>query len=196
MLSYAILPLAMSAVSFAASLPHGLASVVAPSIPPQLHCCGFRSSGSDDNTTGVPVVLTETGTEGSATHMVFATNASQPDNTWGSFSLSTGSLLPIPASTDTNATDLSVSSGDAPTFAVSSDGDLPSAVQAYCAVANTDPNMGTLHSGDSSGQDIVVYEASEDSADYDSALAPLSSCASLASIEMRKRVLYPRTPTS
>jgi len=197
MLSYVILPLAMSAVSLAAALPHGLASSSATwcqnlgggafDTASNFTIAAYdpNSTGAQVNATGTPVVLTETGTDGSASHMVFATYASHPDNTWGSFSLNAGALIPISPSDGTNATDLSVNSGDVPAFAVSSDGNLPTPAQAYCAVANTDPEHGNPYpvlavntnkdsfalcqsaSGDSNGQTIVVYEAHDDNTEYD-----------------------------
>ncbi|KZT67575.1 hypothetical protein DAEQUDRAFT_767127 [Daedalea quercina L-15889] len=198
MLSYAIVSLAMTSAALGVALPHGLVSSSASwcqglgggafDTASNFTVAAYDISGSNANSTGAPLVLTETSTQGSDVYMAFATYATQPDNTFASFSLSQGILVPNPGNTGANITDLSVSSGDSPSFMASTDGDdsnIPSAAQVYCAVANTDPDGGdqcpilavnndtgmfsvcTSTSGDSSGQDIIVFEAAENSSDYD-----------------------------
>lgn len=65
------------------------------------------------------------------------TFASEPDNTFSSFNLNAGVLTPNPGNTGANVTDLNVTSGQAPEFQASTDGDnanLPQPVQVYCAI--------------------------------------------------------------
>ncbi|KAH9840745.1 uncharacterized protein C8Q71DRAFT_702151 [Rhodofomes roseus] len=184
----------MGTISLAVSVPKGLVQSTADwcqglgpgafDTAPNFTLAAYDTSGSNANTTGVPLVLTETSLDSDTAYMAIATYATQPDNTFAAFSLSQGVLSPNVNATGVNVTDLSVNSGDAPSF-VASETSVPAPAQVYCGVADTDPHGGNPYpilsvnkdtdsfslckstSGDSNGQDIVVFEAAQGSSDYD-----------------------------
>ncbi|PCH34742.1 hypothetical protein WOLCODRAFT_106469, partial [Wolfiporia cocos MD-104 SS10] len=142
------------------------------------------------NSTGVPLVVGQNSSATDAEYKVLSTYESYPYNDFPNFSLISGALIPNPskANASVSAADVAVAAGAEPSFMVSSSSGLPDPAQIYCAVADTDPDVGhafptlavngdtdNFHlcktSGDANAQVNVVYKASSNSSgvyDYDS----------------------------
>ncbi|GBE78920.1 hypothetical protein BKA93DRAFT_829460 [Sparassis latifolia] len=95
---------------------------------------------------GAQLVLGQAGSTEGKEFGVLSTFASYPYNQFPSFSLNSGALLPNYEESGMYSSDLSVAAGSPPTFEYSTQSqDLDPSAQIYCAVADTDPNGGSMY---------------------------------------------------
>ncbi|OBZ72803.1 hypothetical protein A0H81_06940 [Grifola frondosa] len=145
----------------------------------------YNSTGTNTNSTGVPLVLGQAGATTGEEIKALSTYASFPYNDFPNLSLLEGALIPNGQAT---ASDANVTAGEPPNFVVTNL-NPPAPAQIYCAIADTDPAGGgtgypilAVHGDPDSfslcatgtsprAQNNVVYKASANALGYD-----FSSC--------------------
>ncbi|KAI0764149.1 hypothetical protein BD413DRAFT_483041 [Trametes elegans] len=150
---------------------------------PNFTLTAWNVDGSNDNSTGVPLVLASGGATSGGSFLRLATWASYPYNQYPTLSLADGTLIPNAPEGVTPAKASNVDDGAQLGFVSNNNVNPADGAKIYCAVADTDPaGHGTGHAflavnGDTGSfslckdgsQNVVYYKAAEgNSYDYSS----------------------------